>query len=408
MKQKLIFLTAFFTAAFAFSAEYYVDASRTDDTGSATNWATAKKTIQAAVDLATDGDTVWVTNGTYNVGGAKTPDHSLMNRVCITSAITVRSVNGREVTIIEGVERVDGENVFDSVRGVFMTNSCALIGFTVTGGQTYRVGNDALDVSGGGIFLTDGCVVSNCTIIDNAALLDGGGVFLSHGGIVESCIISRNKVKYRGGGANLYFGGKLVGCTLKGNSAERLGGGAYCREDGVIDRCIFTDNTSDLHGGGVALYKGGRLSNSVLHGNKAVNYGGGVYLRENGTIKNCTMVQNTSSVAGGGVCLKDGGTLYNSIVWGNRAPKGDDVYKKGSGMKVRYICCSDGDAGSKSTTKYPLFVDAENGNFLLLAGSPCINAGRNAYTSVGVDLNGNPRISDELVDLGAYEFSGGR
>jgi len=98
MKQKSIFLAALFTAAFAFSAEYYVDASRADDTGSATNWATAKKTIQAAVDLTTDGDTVWVTNGTYN----------LSSEISVTNAITVQGVNGRDVTIVDLFSFVGG------------------------------------------------------------------------------------------------------------------------------------------------------------------------------------------------------------------------------------------------------------------------------------------------------------
>jgi len=42
MNQKLIFLTVLFSTLSVFSAEYYVDASRSDDTGSAANWATAK------------------------------------------------------------------------------------------------------------------------------------------------------------------------------------------------------------------------------------------------------------------------------------------------------------------------------------------------------------------------------
>ena len=34
----------------------YVDASRPDDSGDGLSWVTAKRTIQAAVDLAQDGD----------------------------------------------------------------------------------------------------------------------------------------------------------------------------------------------------------------------------------------------------------------------------------------------------------------------------------------------------------------
>jgi hypothetical protein len=75
MKQKLIFLAALLTALSALSAEYFVDAARPDDTGAATNWATAKKTIQAAVDLTVNGDTVWVTNGVR--GGLDNSDHRL-------------------------------------------------------------------------------------------------------------------------------------------------------------------------------------------------------------------------------------------------------------------------------------------------------------------------------------------
>ncbi len=88
---------------------YHVDASQTDDSGAGTNWATAKRTIQAAVDAASDGDPVLVTNGVYNAGGAVTPGFALTNRVCITNAITVRSMNGPEVTIIEGAEASGGE-----------------------------------------------------------------------------------------------------------------------------------------------------------------------------------------------------------------------------------------------------------------------------------------------------------
>ena len=43
------------------------------------------------------------------------------------------------------------------------------------------------------------------------------------------------------------------------------------------------------------------------------------------------------------------------------------------------------------------------GNYRLQANSPAINAGDNSAVKVTTDLDGNPRISGGIVDLGAYE-----
>jgi hypothetical protein len=52
----------------------------------------------------------------------------------------------------------------------------------------------------------------------------------------------------------------------------------------------------------------------------------------------------------------------------------------------------------------PTFVDAANGNFRLLDGSPCIYLGENKYVDGAVDLDEKKRIVNSRIDLGAYEF----
>ena len=54
----------------------------------------------------------------------------------------------------------------------------------------------------------------------------------------------------------------------------------------------------------------------------------------------------------------------------------------------------------------PLFKDAPAGDLTLLACSPAVDAGENAFfpTSSGVDLAGQDRIIHDRIDLGAYEL----
>jgi hypothetical protein len=49
-------------------------------------------------------------------------------------------------------------------------------------------------------------------------------------------------------------------------------------------------------------------------------------------------------------------------------------------------------------------VNLAGGNFRLQTNSPCINAGNNTYVSTAIDLDGDPRVVGDLVDVGAYEF----
>jgi hypothetical protein len=62
--------------------------------------------------------------------------------------------------------------------------------------------------------------------------------------------------------------------------------------------------------------------------------------------------------------------------------------------------------GAGNITNNPVFVDFPNGNMRLQSNSPCINAGNNSYVQTSTDLDGNPRIINGTVDMGAYEYQG--
>ena len=346
-----------FACGTGYADTHYVSRDGTNDSATGyITWSGAATQFQWAVDAAVASDTVLVSNGVYDTGGAVTPGGwSLTNRVVITKAITVRSANNDPTTtIIKGKpDDVTGTCGTNAVRCVYINSSGAsLIGFTLTDGHTMQTGSgDGIyyERSGGGVFLNAaGTVISNCLILRNKASYRGGGAF---GGVLYNCTLTANaadascggteSAAWKGGGISggtlndcmvncntskwgaVYYsgGGTMNRCTLSNNVATGSGGGGgLFVESGspTVNNCLLVANrtlTSD--GGGVYLFGGSPLmKNCLLVGNVSGNLGGNAFFNGCGTMNNCTLVAG-SALGGGGVRMTDGGALTNCIVWGN-------------------------------------------------------------------------------------------
>jgi hypothetical protein len=401
MRRCSLFAILLALGAFRLSAaDHFASLTSPNPASPYSNWDTAAHVIQDAIDAADPGDRVIVTNGLYNTGGRVAI--TITNRVVIAKPLTVQSVNGPGVTIIEGYQIPGVTNGDASVRCVFMTNNTTLIGFTITHGATGSL--EGFDNSGGGVacYNFTNSVVSNCVIIGNSASSAGGGVYL---GTLNDCLVASNSAAYIGGGT-IYS--TLNKCTIKGNYAEGYGGGAVGNWGTDPNKYWTTANDSTFIGNSTAGSAGGVdgqfLNNCLILENQASSGGGAYSCR----LYNCTVVSN-SATDGAGVGTS---TLLNSIVYYNNGPD-TDAYTSST-----YSCTPFPHFGDGNVTAGPLFVNPAAGDFHLQSNSPCINSGNNTFVTytntaqgnsmifMTIDLDGEPRVADGSVDMGAYENQG--
>jgi hypothetical protein len=353
-------VAVFATAASALAEVHYVDLNSTTATPPYTNWTTAATNIQDAVDAAVAGEEVVVASGLY------------YGSVRVNKPLNVRSVNGSRFTTIYGGRPC-----------AYLANDATLSGFALRNG----VGAS----NGCGVWCESlTAVVSNCVVFGNTASETGGGAY---GGTLNNCLLSNNSAGRNGGGAAYCT---LNNCVLAGNSATyRLGSCQSCPPP----------NSGDYGDGGGAYNC--TLVNCTLTGNSANNFynftaiyptdygfygdgGGAAYC----TLLNCILDSNVARNTSGypepsryfGDYGRGGGAysswLLNCVVFSN----GENLFA----CPGSYVWVTD-----------PLFVDA---NLRLQPNSPCINAGDNSSATGATDLDGNPRISGGVVDIGAYEF----
>ena len=276
------------------------------------------------------------------------------------------------------------ENTFHDVTGNETDSTAILDGFIIT------AGNANFDVwpddGGGGMNNHDGSpTIINCIFKGNSAFADGGGMrtWGDSQPTIVNCTFIGNKASQEGGGMMNGPGSKptITNCLFRGNSTGEDGGGMYNNEsDPLIVNCLFVENSVKLTGGGMYNVNG---STSV--------------------VTNCTFVKNSAS-SGGGMCNTNSNpTLVNCLFWNNSAEQNPELFNPGSKPIVTHTLVAGGYGGTGNIDGDPLFADPD---MRLSPGSPCIDAGDNSSVpkAVTTDLDGNPRIINNVVDMGVFEY----
>ena len=164
-------------------------------------------TIQAAVEAAEAGETVFVRNGIHDVGGAldgfSTP---MSNRVYLAKSLTLVG-ESKEGAIIKGAhatEEVDDKGLGCGANAVrclgINADNVVVSNLTFTGGATHNTtaGNDKEENNGGGVYVANGrtgvvlvdCIVSNNVARRAGALRYGNDGAVNHG----NCLLVRTWV----------------------------------------------------------------------------------------------------------------------------------------------------------------------------------------------------------------------
>jgi len=374
-------------------------------------------TLQDAINAAVDGDTVIVRPGTYletvNFGPSGVP-----------KAIKVKSERGPAVTTIDGgqsdhvVSFISGEGLNSVLEGFTVTNgksgiycrssSPSIIKNIITGNKTF--------FDGGGIV----CIYSNANIVGN--IISGNEAYYSGGGIdchsaspsiVHNFISANRAFEYGGGGIYCYASASpiIFDNIITGNVADDYGGGVYCRDGsspGIINNIIARNKASYI-GGGICCREGSSpsITNNKVSENFSDSFGGGIACRDTSSprISNTTIYRNRASTRGGGIYTYKGSTsLTNTICYDNSSPSGSEIYVESGDPPVSYCNVKGGWPGLGNIDADPLFANPLYGDFHITWNSPCRNSGNDSYVTMLTDFEGDPRIHDGRVDMGADEF----
>jgi predicted outer membrane repeat protein len=282
-------------------------------------------TIQAAVDSATAGDTIWLEDGTFTGDGNR--DVKFRGKDVI-----VRSRNGAASCTIDSqgssgdphrAFRLDeGETAASRIEGITITGGFVEGPFPESGGGGILVaygshpvitqcvfdGNETgFEGFGAGLLAWEDCdiTLTDCVFINGVSGWYGGGFVLRKycDALVERCIVDGNYALHGGGGASITNSNAIVtDCSFTNNWVTEAGAGGCLVKawaEPVFTRCVFAGNTA-WGGGGIGMGNFPKVTaiDCLFEGNHAFGGGGGAihadYDTSEITFQNCTFARNST------------------------------------------------------------------------------------------------------------------
>ena len=355
--------------------DIYVDAVNGSDASDGFSASSAKKTLVAALAVASAGDVVHAAPGDYNEGSVTYAGGTILtapengvhspSRGVVKKGVTLVSDEGPDVTFISGVVG-DSSGLGDTaVRCLTALGGSVVRGFTLRNGGTFNTTGSERDENMGGIAIAKSCRygASGTAVFEDCVLSNGWGRTAGcvAGGILRNCKVFDGHAT---SGATLSMYSRFENCLLvtgARNTGVRNCGGMLSTT--YIHKLGFANNDNTEFNGSLYEY-GASYENSIL---ATANLVGNAV-----TMKNVT---NCLWVTGGGNATIDSATCANVTTVATVA-----------------------DALA--------MLDAD---YRPLAGSSLVDAGDRSLLAhlmgdAATDLGGGQRIYGGEVDIGAYEY----
>ena len=313
-------------------------------------------TIQLAIDAAVNGDTIYVSNGTY------------FENINYNNKDLYLLGENREGTIIDGnqngsVVTMDGNSVID--------------GFTIQNGESVQGGGIKIDITNAGnpTITMINLIIENCRGIGD---IDGGGIYI------------RNT-----------FGNCLLKDVIFNNNYGRKGGALAHNSGNLnVENCQFTNNEGTENGSAIAIYSNANINvkNSLFKGNFGFQT---IWLQAgNLQIENSTIVNNTTAEL---IYIFESDSLNfpdfdlridNSILYSNLLNQISTNWNHIDSVEVNYSNIKNGWLGNSNITSTPQFADSANGDYTLVPGSPGLDAGNPDLNGNGIPWQNDPEDQD--------------
>ena len=335
-------------------------------------WETAAKTLTDAFPYLKEGMTLLVADGSYTG-----PEAGL----AVPKDASVRSVNGPAAVTITW----------------FGGNHAKVFKLSSSGGRVEGFRFTQAHTDGGPVDMTGvNTVVSNCVFNNGRMDAVRGSMVAATAGTIVDCVFTNNTIE----AANA--SGKAIAVTASGNT--------------VVDRCVFVNNylsgTSKTGGTGIVrVSDGASVRNSIFTGN-TTPFCSAIYVGAGGHAENCTVVRNQTAqtqAADADVCAvyaaDEAASIVNVLTVANTDASGTTIANTASaeGAEGCFTTCHEADSVLDTDVR---FTNPETGDYSLKAKSVCVNAGTSlAWMDGALDLAGNPRITKDVPDIGAYEYT---